>query len=75
MERRRETECVCVVEERGGDVMSLVLGRFYSVRNEHIHCSDLQAFALFGAVDKGLGLVCVVIRRVRFLKRIYFSRM
>lgn len=41
---------MCVVEERGGDVMSLVLGRFYSVRNEHIHCSDVKAFALFGAV-------------------------
>lgn len=66
---------MCVVEERGGNVMSLVLGRFYLVRNEHIHSSDLQAFALFGAVDKGLGLVCVVIRRVRFLKRIYFNRM
>lgn len=37
---------MCVVEERGGDVMNLVLGRFYFVRNEHIHCSDLQAFAV-----------------------------
>ena len=30
---------------------------------------------IMSTVDKGLGLVCVVIRRVRFLKRIYFNRM
>lgn len=56
---------MCVVEERGGDVMNLVLGRFYFVRNEHIHCSGLTGICLFIVVDKSLGLVCLVIRRVR----------
>lgn len=63
--------CVCC-RGGGGDVMNLVLGHFYFVRNEHIHCSHRR---LFRAVDKNLGLLCVVIRKVRFLKRIYFGRM
>ena len=40
--------CVCC-RGGGGDVMNLVLGHFYFVRNEHIHCSHRR---LFRAVDK-----------------------
>lgn len=64
---------MCVVEERGGDVMNLVLAVFTLLEMSIYIVLTYRHLQLFIVVDKSLGLVCLVIRRVRFLKRIYFS--